>query len=165
MSIPAPRTTALELPVAGTAVTYHGSMTEHQGGRFLLFPHYSIFSTGEHDAYDCEDLNDRSTLVGFGSYLTLNHARPASFTADTGIWWPQDAIDITRDGYVYKVSHTLPGGGPHSRVIAFHAADGRLLRDWARLHRIDSDTLQLLDERGLTRADQKTFAVPAQRAS
>ncbi|RLV64378.1 hypothetical protein STAN_7198 [Streptomyces sp. CBMAI 2042] len=162
MSIPAPRTTSTELPVAGAAVTYHGSLTEHHG-RYLHFPHWSIFSAGDHDEDFCDELGERSTLLGFGTYKTLEHVRSSSFSVETGVWWPKDAINvITGTGFVFKLSHTLPGGSPRSRVIVFYAADGRLLRDWWGGHSIDSATLSVLDRRGITRGDQKAFDLPAQ---
>lgn len=164
-TVPAPRSTSLELPVIGTAVTYHGSITERHG-RFLLFPHYSIYSTGDHDDDFCADLGERSTLLECNNYGVLNHVRPTSFTVDSGIWWPEDAIDLVVGNHVFKLSHTLPGGGPQARVIVFYAADGRLLQDymlWAT-DRIESDTLRILDQRGLTRRAQKAFSLPAQTA-
>ncbi|MFJ8763192.1 hypothetical protein [Streptomyces cyaneofuscatus] len=162
MSIPTPRSTSAELPVAGAAVTYRGSLTEHHG-QYLHFPHWSIFSAMDHDEDFCDELDERSTLLGFGTYKTLEHVRPSSFTVETGAWWPEDAIGvITATGYVFKLSHTLPGGSPQARVIVFHTADGRLLRDWWGGHSIDSATLSVLDRRGLARSDQKTFELPAQ---
>ncbi|MEU0002625.1 hypothetical protein ABZ069_37625 [Streptomyces microflavus] len=165
MNVPAPRSTSLELPVVGTAVTYHGSITEHHR-RFLLFPHYSIYSTGEHDEDVCAELGERSTLLECNKHLVLNHVRPTSFTMDSGIWWPEDAIDLVSGSHIFKLSHTLPGGSPQARVIVFYAADGRLLQDymlWAT-DRIESDTLRRLDQRGLTRRPQKAFSLPAQSA-
>ncbi|MFF5894048.1 hypothetical protein ACFY72_35565 [Streptomyces globisporus] len=167
MSIPSPRTTALELPVAGTAVRYHGSLAEHHEGRFLLFPHYTVYSAADHDDDEdhCESLGERYTLLASGSFNLLNHVRPASFTADEGAWWPEDAVTLTHSGFAFKVSHTLPGGSPWARVVAYYAADGRVLREWWRMSSVDRDLIRTLDERGPRRADQKFYRVPDQRAS
>ncbi|MEU4266202.1 hypothetical protein ACYCCF_30190 [Streptomyces argenteolus] len=142
-----PQTAAL--PVIGTRVTYHGSLTQYHGRGFLLFPHDVSLSAGETLYCDC-DHHSRYTLVDIESDIPLFHVREASFTVEASGWWPEDAIDIVHGGFVYKASHALPGGSPTTRILAFHTAGGEVLNQWGTLREItDTGTIRILDERGL----------------
>ncbi|MFE7759674.1 hypothetical protein [Streptomyces sp. NPDC057429] len=137
------------LPVIGTRVTYHGSLTQYHGSGFLLFPHDVSLSVGDTLYCDC-DHHSRYTLVDIESDTLLRHVREASFTVEAGTWWPEDAIDVVHGGFVYKASHTLPGGSPATRILAFHTANGEVLNQWGAICQIaDRDTVRILDERGL----------------
>ncbi|MFF9690440.1 hypothetical protein [Streptomyces sp. NPDC014623] len=141
MTVTNPKSAAL--PVTGTRATYHGSLTDYHGRDFLL-------STDEAENCGC-DHRSRRTLVSCDLAADpLVHVRESSFTAETGDWWPDGAIDIVHDGFVYKASHTLPGGSPTTRILAFYTGSGQILKTWGTLCEItDSHTIRVLDERGL----------------
>ncbi|MEU2462094.1 hypothetical protein ABZ604_31495 [Streptomyces sp. NPDC012473] len=148
MTVTNPKCAAL--PAIGTRATYHGSLTDSHGRDFLVFPHDFLLSTDEAEDCGC-DHRSRRTLVSCDLAADpLVHVRESSFTAETGDWWPDDAIDIVHGGFVYKASHTLPGGSPTTRVLAFYTGSGQVLKTWGTLCEItNSNTIRVLDERGL----------------
>ncbi|MGW2841925.1 hypothetical protein ACWCWD_29570 [Streptomyces sp. NPDC001493] len=137
------------LPIIGTPVTYHGSLTDYHGRTFFLFPHHDLLTFEEADDCEC-DPRSRRTLRSADPDTNLAHVRESSFTAETSAWWPEDSIDITCGGFVYKASHALPGGSPSSRILAYYAGNGRVMTEWCTLGEMaGSDTVRTLDERGL----------------
>jgi hypothetical protein len=161
-------TSSEALPIAGSRVTYHGSMTEHHGKSFLLFPHGSYLDEDDSDC-ECEyEAEPRHTLIDVNhtSSDAMNHVRATSFTVAPGRWWPEDAIDIRRGGFVYKASHATEGGSPNARVLSFYTANGLLMRTWCVFGEL-TDNVRLLDDRGRDplAATRMVFALPSQPTS
>lgn len=147
------------LPIAGTPVSYSGSLAEHHGPGFILFP---LCLCGE--GSDCaHDPGARHTLLDFGTNRALHHVRTGSYTAArTDSWWPSDAIDVIHGGYLYKAAYTWPGSRSNGRVLAFYAGNGRIHGRFIVAREI-TDAIRTLDDRGAdpARAQCKTFALPA----
>lgn len=148
--------------IAGAPVTYNGSVADFRGGGYLLLPHG--FDTGQDNDCDCEfDRRGRHTLVDFTSDRVLNHVRTQSFTPTrTDAWWPADAVNVRHGSYLYKAAHTTPGGSPTSRVLAYYAGDGRILRMFTVFREL-TDAVRDLDARGAdpARAQCLRFDLPA----